>query len=139
MLSPGLVVEGDPVPTPEELGQKPPIMINATSESLKQVMGLRMLRGRWFTDGESAAVLNDSLARREMSGRDPIGKRIQVSENGPLLTIVGVVADLKYSQLDAAAEPEVYVPYASIRDGLFGFTALVLTANDPRLVAARLP
>ncbi len=136
MLSPGLVVEGDPVPTPEELGQKPPIMINATSGSLKQVMGLRMLRGRWFTDGESAAVLNDSLARREMSGRDPIGKRIQVSENGPLLTIVGVVADLKYSQLDAAAEPEVYVPYASIRDGLFGFTALVLTANDPRLVAA---
>ena len=103
-----------PAPTPEELVRKPPIMINATSASLPQVMGLRMLRGRWFTDGESAAVLNDSLARREMPGRDPIGKRIQVSENGPWLTIVGVVADLKYSQLDAAAEPEVYVPYASM-------------------------
>ena len=101
--------------TPEELDQRPPIMINATSASLKQVMGLRMLRGRWFTDGEAAAVLNDSLARREMPGRDPIGKRIQVSDNGPWLTIVGVVADLKYSQLDAAAEPEVYVPYSTHR------------------------
>jgi putative ABC transport system permease protein len=138
MLSPGLNVEGDPVPAPEELGPKPPIMINATSASLKQVMGLRLLRGRWFTDGEAAAVLNESLARREMSGWDPIGKRIKVSDTGPLLTIVGVVADLKYSQLDAPAEPEVYVPYARIEDGLFGFTALILTANHPLSLAPSL-
>ena len=66
----------------------------------------------------------------------PIGRRIRVSESGPWLTIVGVVADLKYSQLDAAAEPEVYVPYSRIGDGLFGLTALVLTATDPAAVTA---
>ena len=97
MLSPGLMVEGDPVPTPQDLGSKPPIMINASSAALRQVMGFRMLRGRWFNDGEAAAVLNESLARREMGGRDPIGRRIRVSEDGPLLTIVGVAEDLKYS------------------------------------------
>ncbi len=137
MLAPGLVVEGDPAPKQEELAQRAPIMVNATSASLKQVMGLRMLHGRWFTNGESAAVLNDSLARRDMPGRDPIGKRIQVSDNGPWLTIVGIVADLKYSQLDAAAEPEVYVPYSSV-DGLFGFIALIRTANDPLQLASSL-
>jgi putative ABC transport system permease protein len=137
MLAPGLVVEGDPDRKPGELDQKPPIMINATSAGLKDVLGLRMLRGRWFTHGERAAVLNESLARREMPGRDPIGRRIQVNENGPWLTIVGIVADLKYSQLDAAVEPEVYVPY-STADGLFGFIALIRTANDPLQLAASL-
>ena len=135
MLSPGLMVEGDPVPTPQDLGSKPPIMINASSAALRQVMGFRMLRGRWFNDGEAAAVLNESLARREMGGRDPIGRRIRVSEDGPLLTIVGVAEDLKYSQLDASAEPEVYVPYRRIQDGLFGFTVLILTAGDPSALA----
>lgn len=106
-------------------------MINASSAALRQVMGFRMLGGRWFTDGEAAAVLNESLARREMGGRDPIGRRIRVSEDGPPLTIVGVAEDLKYSQLDAPADPEVYVPYRRFHDGLFGFTVLVLTRGDP--------
>jgi putative ABC transport system permease protein len=135
MLSPGLMIEGDPVPTPEQLGSKPPIMINATSAGLKQIMGFRMSRGRWFTDDEAAAVLNESLARRELGGRDPIGRRIRISDNGSLLTIVGVVEDVKYSQLDAPAEPEVYVPYRRVDDGLFGFTALILTASDPLALA----
>jgi putative ABC transport system permease protein len=139
MLAQGLVVEGDPAPTREELHAKPPLMINATSASLPRVMGLRMTRGRWFADGEAAAVLNESVARREMPGRDPIGRRIQISDQGPWLTIVGIVADLKYSQLDAAAEPEVYVSYSRVGDGLFGLTALVLTAaSDPVTLAPRL-
>jgi putative ABC transport system permease protein len=135
MLMPDLMVEGDRVPTREELGSKPPIMINASSAALRHVMGFRMLRGRWFEDGEAAAVLNESVARREMGGRDPVGRRIRVSEGGPLLTIVGVVEDLKYSQLDAPAEPEVYVPYRQIRDGLFGFTVLILTSGEPSALA----
>jgi len=98
-------------------------------------MGFRMVRGRWFVDGEAAAVLNESLARRELGGRDPIGRRFRLADNGPLLTIVGVAVDLKYSQLDAPAEPEVYVPYRRVKEGLFGFTALVLTANDPLALA----
>jgi len=49
-----------------------------------------------------------------------------------------VVADLRYTQLDAAAEPEVYVPYPTIKDGLFGFTALIRTAKDPLTLAPRL-
>jgi putative ABC transport system permease protein len=135
MLSPGLMIEGGPVPPLEELGSKPPIMINASSATLGQVMGFRLLRGRWFTEGEAAAVLNESLARREMGGRDPIGRRIRVSADGPVLTIVGVAEDLKYSQLDAPAEPEVYVPYRRVQDGLFGFTVLIMTAGDPSRLA----
>jgi putative ABC transport system permease protein len=135
MLAPGLMIEGEPVRPAEQLGRQPPIMINATSAGLKRIMGFRLSRGRWFTDDEAAAVLNESLARRELGGRDPVGRQIRIRNNGPLLTIVGVVEDVKYSQLDAPAEPEVYIPYRRVDDGLFGVTALILTATDPVALA----
>jgi putative ABC transport system permease protein len=134
-LSQGLMVEGIPPPAPEERGRRSPIMINATSSAFQQVLGLRVVRGRWFADGERAAVLNESLARRDLPGRDPIGLRIRMEPNAPPLTIVGVVADLKYSRLDEAADPEVYVPVATVDDGLFGFQALILTEGDPAALA----
>jgi putative ABC transport system permease protein len=138
MLSPALDVEGEPASPPEELARKAPIVINATSAALKQVMGFRVVQGRWFKDGEAAAVLNEGLAHRDLPGRDPIGRRIRISENGPLLQIVGVVANMQYSQLDAPASPEVYVPYARLTDGLFGVTALIKTTNDPLAIAPSL-
>ena len=138
-LTAALMVEGESRPTPEELARKAPIVINATSAALKQVMGFHVVRGRWFTDAEPAAVLNESLVRRDFSGRDPIGRRIRLSESGAMLTIVGIVADLKYSTLDAPAEPEVYVPYMRVEDGLFDFTALVLTTTDPLAAGAEYP
>ena len=137
MLSPGLDIEGEPVPRPEEIGSMPPIMVNATTAALRPIMGFRMLRGRWFTDGEAAAVLNESLARREFGERDPIGRRIRVDDDGPLLTIVGVAADVKYSRLDQPAEPEVYMPYQHT-GGLFGITALISTTGDPVALAPSL-
>ena len=82
MLSPGLDIEGETVPTPEEIGGRPPIMVNATTAALRPIMGFQMLRGRWFADGEAAGVLNESLARREFGGRDPVGRRIRVATTG---------------------------------------------------------
>ena len=125
-----------PYRTPEEIGSKPPIMVNATTAALRPIMGFRMVRGRWFTDGEAAAVLNESLARREFGERDPIGRRIRVNDR--LLTIVGVAADVKYSRLDQPAEPEVYVPYQHVGGGLFGVTALISTKGDPVALAPSL-
>jgi putative ABC transport system permease protein len=131
-----LMVEGQPPPSPDDLDGKPPLLINATSAALRRVMGFQVLRGRWFSDDEPAAVLNEQLVRRAFAGRDPIGRRFQLSEGGPMLTIVGVVADVRYSTLDAPPEPEVYVPYRLVQDGLFGFTVLVRTTTDPRALAA---
>ena len=136
-LSLALNVEGAAPAPPEELARKPPIVINATSAALKEVLGLRMVRGRWFTDGEAAVVINESLVRRDFSGSDPIGRRIRFSETGAPLTIAGIVADAKYSSLDAPAEPELFVPYERDDDALFGFTAMVRITTDPSALAAR--
>ena len=105
----------------------PPIMINATSAALKQVLGFRMLRGRWFTDGERRRFSTKASRDASFRRRDPIGQRIQVSDDGPLLTIVGVVADLKYSQLDPAGGTRgVRSLFSTSGGGLFGITALIL-------------
>jgi putative ABC transport system permease protein len=135
-LSHALVIEGERLLTPEEFAGTPPILVNSTTAALKRVMGFRMARGRWFSDDESAAVLNETLARRAFPGRDAIGRRIQVSDEGPWLTVVGIVADLKYSKLDESAEPEIYVPYARAGDSVWGFDVLILGAGDDPLPLA---
>jgi len=52
--------------------------------------------------------VNQTFARK-LIGRDPIGRHL----GGSFLsgTIVGVVADFKYWQLDSESAPEVYYPY----------------------------
>ena len=129
-LTQHLVVEGQPVASPDDRPLREPILINSTSAALARVMGMRMIRGRWLADNEPTAVINERLSRREFSGHDPIGRRIQVDENGPFLTIVGIVEDLRYTKLDAVPEPEVYVPYSQV-EGMFAFIALARTTRDP--------
>ena len=130
LLTPVLDIDGEPPSTPEQIADKPPIGINATTSALARVMGFRMERGQWIADATPVAVVNETLARRAFRETDPIGRRVRLSGDGPWLTIVGIVADLRYSKLDAEPGPEIYVPYSQV-DGLFGFTTLIRTAGDP--------
>ncbi|MEO5811473.1 MAG: FtsX-like permease family protein [Rhodanobacter sp.] len=72
----------------------------------EQALGLRLLRGRWFSDGEYASselgdsfmpsahviILTDSLAQRMWPGEPALGKRAYVDKLS--YTVVGVVADV---------------------------------------------
>jgi putative ABC transport system permease protein len=133
-----LIMEGERPLSPEERAARPAPLFNVTSAPLARVMGLRSVRGRWMNENEPVAVINEALARRDFSGSDPIGQRFRFMPDGPVLTIVGVVADLRYSKLDATPEPEVYVPYARSGVGLCCFVALVRTTGDPLALAPRI-
>jgi len=137
-----LALEGERPLSPQEIAGKPPLMYNFTSAPLARVMGLRLVRGRWMTENERGAVINESLARQAFSGSDPIGRRFRMfGADAPLLTVVGIVADLRYSKLDAGPDTEVYLPYKRSGDfpfGLFGFTALIRTTGDPLALAPRM-
>jgi predicted permease len=134
----GLIMEGERPLTPEERAARPAPLFNFTSAPLARVIGLRVVRGRWLNENEPAAVINEALARRDFSGSDPIGKRFRFMPDAPVLTIVGIVADLRYSKLDAMPEPEIYVPYARSGVGLCCFVALVRTTGDPLALAPRI-
>lgn len=81
-------------------------------------------------------MINKRLAAREFPGRDPIGQRIRIDENGPFLAIVGIIEDLRYAKLDASPEAEVCVSYTQGK-GMFAFTALARTTRDPLELAPR--
>jgi putative ABC transport system permease protein len=84
-----------------------------------RTLGIQQRAGRAFTDADDAnapqvVIINEALARQYFPNQDPVGKRLQTgdySPTGPWLTIVGVVADVKYSGLNEAAQPALYTPF----------------------------
>jgi putative ABC transport system permease protein len=96
--------------------------------------------GRLFTQADTdtapeVAVINEEAARRFWPGKNPIGEQIHLGvrlaeARSGQKTIVGIVADVKFGGLDAAAPPEVYVPYA--QHPVDSLTIAVRTAGEPR-------
>lgn len=137
-LKTGLTVQGGRPQIPGEV--RPPTTLKATSAGYIKAMGMKLVSGRWFTDTESATVvvINESLARREFGGQDPIGKGIMVQailDGKPrsFAPVVGVVADLKDSKLDSPPDPQVYVPYSHVPIGS-GITLLARVSGNPLAV-----
>jgi putative ABC transport system permease protein len=125
------------------------IYANQTSADFARVMGLQLLKGRWFTDDEPApvVVLNETLAKLRFGREDPIGRRVKGPDFGEpsesrgrnadaeseVATVVGVIADLRYSKLDEEATPELYVPYA-MTPGIYRLSVVIKTPGDPRAI-----
>lgn len=114
-------------------------VVSATSGGFAPMLGMKLSRGRWLAEQEpeGAVLINETLARTQFSGIDPIGRRIRVPSTGKIAAyapIVGVVADMKYSRIDADPGPEAFVHYA--RAYLFGITITARTTGDPLAVAS---
>lgn len=129
-----VVKEGEPFPERPDMHAA---LVSAVSPAFGRMLGMRLVGGRWFEEQENSEVLliNDALARREYPGVDPVGRRIRVpwlGENG-FATIVGVVADLKYAQIDADPVPEVFFHHS--RPRLFGVTLALHVDGDPNAAA----
>ena len=57
------------------------------------------------------AIVNETLARRFWgSGQDAVGKRVRVAA-GEWRTVIGVARDVKYSRVNEAPRPYVYLPF----------------------------
>jgi putative ABC transport system permease protein len=120
-----------------------PTTLNAASAGYARTMGLHVISGRWITDHETApvVVLNESLAAREFGDVDPVGHEVVVEGIWPLgpgrrpgySTVVGVVSDVKDAKLDAAPEPQIYMPYAHVSLGQ-GIAVLARTSIDANTI-----
>jgi predicted permease len=106
-------------------------------------MGIPLLAGREFTEGDSAAgpkvaVVNETFVRRFLDGRSPLG--IQFSGGGgPAMdiTIVGVVKDSHYSSVKDPPPPLYYRPWRQDQqiNGLYFYvrSALPLKQMAPEI------
>jgi putative ABC transport system permease protein len=90
----------------------------AVSPGYCQTMGIPLLRGRFLDERDrdgapQAALLSESLARRQFPGQDPIGKRLHVGpRNRPWYTVVGIVGDVKQASLALNEPNAVYLSTA---------------------------
>jgi putative ABC transport system permease protein len=134
----GLFREGDPFPP--RRGERPTtVSVTVASADLAQVMGMRLVKGRWLTDSEAspAFVINESLARRHFGDSNPLGARFRLPvERESWATVVGVVADRKLQRLDGPVEPEVYADYGHYP--LFGYSIVASVTIDAAAAAAEI-
>jgi putative ABC transport system permease protein len=107
-----------------------------------RALGVPLLKGRLFSDADRTTpvlIINQTMAKQYFPNQDPIGKRIQTGDpdpKAPWETVVGVVGDVKYSGLDAAPSPTLYVPYTE-KDWAGwtrGMSLVVRTSMDPSSV-----
>jgi predicted permease len=104
-----------------------------------RAMGIRIVRGREFTDYDDEAaprviVVNEALVRRYLANEDPIGVAL---DRG---TIVGVIGDVRQAGLDRPAEPEIFYPAAQnvTMASDIGMSLVVHTAGPPEALVGQI-
>ncbi|WP_263357212.1 ABC transporter permease [Acidicapsa ligni] len=102
-------------------------------------MGVPILAGRDFLDTDTkdtppVAIVNESLAKKFFAHGSPIGHRIGGEHS---MTIVGVVADSKYTSVAEAPQPMAY--YATMQGQSLGTMSIeVRTHGDARAMLSGL-
>lgn len=105
-----------------------------------RTMGISLRKGRTFTEQDSeqsppVVIINETMAKRFwQSGDEAVGKRLTIPSAGNASReVIGVVADVKHSSLDADSGFEFYVPFLQKP---FNFMSIIVrTQTDPMGIA----
>jgi putative ABC transport system permease protein len=97
------------------LGKDPLIAFWQISPDYLESMSTPLLRGRLFdgrdiAGGAPVAIVNETLANHFWPNMNPLGKHIAGSRDLVQREVVGVVADAKFSSLNALGADQIYVP-----------------------------
>jgi putative ABC transport system permease protein len=111
-----ITIEGMELP---KSGDYPHPDFHVVSPGYLATLGIPLVRGRTFTDGDDekapdVGMINGLVAARFFSGVDPVGKRFVVGHSGDKnhwITIVGVAGDTKLYGLANPARLEIYIPF----------------------------
>jgi predicted permease len=130
-------------------GQNPEPYMNSISSNYFATMGVPILAGRDFTLKDSTQVkhgpdpdnwvpttviINESFAKKYFAGRNPLGLHLGFGGDPGTKTdmeVIGVVKDIKYTNLRDAIPPQAFLPYLSDRH-VGGMTVYVRTNLDPK-------
>jgi putative ABC transport system permease protein len=104
-------------------------------------MRIPLREGRLFRDAgetEPVAVVSESAARNIWPGQDPIGQRLNKSNEprSDYSRVIGVVGDVLSHALDQAPTPTVYRPYTQRGGRPFVFSIVVQAAIGSQDLAA---
>ena len=125
------MIEGEPTTA---LRTNPLIALYTAGPETFRTLGLPVLSGRIFSGddrngGNWVAVVSAGLARHLWPGRDALGQRIRLgTPQDPWITIVGVVGDSRYRDLQAT-RPTIYL--AEAQAGISALVLAVRTRGEP--------
>jgi putative ABC transport system permease protein len=109
----------------------------AVSPGYLETMRIPLRRGRLLDEHDRSgaplvALINESYARREFPGIDPVGQRLRIGPmDSPLYTIVGVVGDVKQVSLAISQSDAVYTTPSQWRFADNVMSLVVRTRRDP--------
>ena len=134
-----LKIEGRPAPEGEEPST---VGYHVIGPEHFETLKTPVLRGRAFTDqdrtgAKRVAIISDTAARRIWPGEEAIGKRIWLSigwDKNDFAEVVGVAGDVKYSNVEKTAEPDVYIPYLQTVEEAPSFVLIRTSGNPSSLV-----
>ena len=125
-------IPGRPSANPEE---EPFARWAFVSPDFFEAMGIRLLRGRVFTDQDEGdgnlVIIDENLARKYFADTDPIGRKIKLDEFET--TIVGVVSTTRDFQTLEPTHASLYQPLGGHRRLM---VLVVRTDGDPMGLAA---
>ena len=113
-----------------------------------EAMGISIRQGRPIAAGdvpgrEIVAVVNEDFVRKYVPAGSPIGRRFRFlgmdSLDEPLMTIVGVVGNVKHASLAGEVEPEAYVSYLQRPLRTQNPMTIVVRPVDASMAAALVP
>jgi putative ABC transport system permease protein len=125
---------------PVSSGSLPYADLRMVTPGALEALEVPLRHGRLFQwsdrpDGQPVAIVNETFAGRVWPGGDPIGKQIKLA--GPLaslpwMTVVGVVADVRFESPDRSPEPAIYRPQG--QHGWRDMTLVVRSAATTQVV-----
>ena len=104
--------------------------------------GIPVLRGRTFTEMDSATaphviVVNQEFVHRDLLDQEPLGKQIRLDVPGATpewSEIIGVVANVKFYSEETRDDPEVYESF--LQRPVPSFSLMVRASSDPNSLAS---
>lgn len=133
-------IAGQPV---KDFASRPGAAFQMVTPEYYETLGIQMLRGRCFTQQDSAvaprvAIVNESFVRSFLPGTDPLDQRIVIAQLFPGQTkvgtplewqIVGVSRNIRNSGLRGEGYPVIEVPFQ--QSPWPGARVVVRTTGDP--------
>jgi putative ABC transport system permease protein len=137
----GVLAEGQSY---DRLSQGPTAVPQQVSSGYFEAMGLKVVAGREFTDadrrsGPYVGMVSKALAQNLWPNADPIGKRFHVGGDTTLVTVVGVVDDIRARGFDDAPEPTMYFAYPQTEATAYfmprSMNLVIRTSGNPLAIA----